>query len=212
MLQATILEDVVSPAASFRSQRSVRSMVPGTEAAPQDVAMSGTKSQADSESRSRSESQEEEETEGAASPAGVIAAAEESNLSDEAGHGPSNEAAAEQTFGWGVATRESELDSLGMTGRSASSKSTTRRRKVRTYGIHCSAAGCKSLSDSASQQCWQSCFTHKCCLKVNTYVCMHTNKAYMAVLQWQPAPDRSKLHPCSRNGDQVLIYGHCLDT
>ena len=130
-------------------------MVPGTEATPQDVAISDIKSQADSQSHSRSESHEEEETEGAASTAGVTAAAEESNLSDEAGHGASNEAAAEQTFRWGVATRESELDSLGMTGRSASSKSTIRRRKVRTYGKRRLAASRKSLSDTFSLQCRQ---------------------------------------------------------
>lgn len=157
-------------------------MVPGTEVAPQNVATSGTKSQADSLSHSRSESHEEEETEGAASTAGVAAAAEESNLSDEAGRGASKEAAAEQTFGWDVATRESELDGLGMTGRSASSKSTTRRRKVRTHGKHCLAAGRKSLSDTVSQQCRQSHFTHDCCSKANMCVCMHRNKAYLADL------------------------------
>ncbi|DBA73888.1 TPA: hypothetical protein ACH3X2_009539 [Trebouxia sp. C0005] len=128
-LQETcIMEDVMSPAGSFTSQRSTKSMVPGTEA----LAMSGSGSQADTQPRSRTQTRSqshEDEAEGAASSVEVAAAAEgnqeaapvAAREADAAGRGP--------TFEWAAGTRDSGMTSLEMTGRSASSRSTTQRRK-----------------------------------------------------------------------------------
>ena len=107
-------------------------MVPGTEA----LAMSGSGSQADTQPRSRTQTRSqshEDEAEGAASSVEVAAAAEgnqeaapvAAREADAAGRGP--------TFEWAAGTRDSGMTSLEMTGRSASSRSTTQRRKVHCY-------------------------------------------------------------------------------
>ena len=129
-MQTSIMEDVISPAASFTSQWSTKSMVPGTEA----LAMSESESQAATQSRSRTQTRSqshEDEAEGAGSSA-VVAAAAEGNqeVSPEAAK-EADAAGGQPIFEWGTCTRDSDMTSLGMTGRSASSRSTTQRRKVR---------------------------------------------------------------------------------
>ncbi len=144
-MQSSSLEDVVSPGASFTSQRSTRSLAPAMAAIPQTAAMLESESQADIQPQSsaqtqlstltqfrtqtRSESHDGEAEVAAASEdaAAVVAGA----LSHEAGSEAAAEAGEGQGFSWGDATGSSELNAMGMTGRSASSRSTTRRRKVR---------------------------------------------------------------------------------
>ena len=124
------MEDVISPAASFTSQRSAKSMVPGTEA----LARSESESQADTQSRSRTQTRSqshEDEAEGAASSAVVAVAADGNQEVSPVAAREADAAGGEPTFEWGTGTRDSDRTSLGMTGRSASSKSTTQRRKVR---------------------------------------------------------------------------------
>ncbi|DBB04488.1 TPA: hypothetical protein ACH3X1_012586 [Trebouxia sp. C0004] len=114
-LQETFLmEDVISPDASFTSQRSTKSMVPGTEA----LAMSESESHADTQSRLRTQTRSqshEDEAEGAASSAAAAEGNQEvspvaAREADASGGGP--------TLEWGAGTRDS-----------ACSKSTTQRRK-----------------------------------------------------------------------------------
>ncbi len=128
-MQTSIMEDVISPAGSFTSQRSTKSMVPGNEA----LAMSESESQADTQSRSRTQTRSqshEDEGEGAASSAAVVAAEGNQEVSPPAAR-EGDAAGGEPTAEWGAGTRDSDVTSLGMTGRSASSRSTTQRRKVR---------------------------------------------------------------------------------
>ncbi len=128
-MQTSITEDVISPAGSFTSQRSTKSMVPGTEA----LAMSEFESQADTQSRSRTQTRSqshEDEAERAASSAAVAVAAEGNQEVSPVAAREADAAGGEQTFAWGTGIRDSDMTSLGMTGRSASSRSTTQRRKV----------------------------------------------------------------------------------
>ena len=128
-MQTSILEDVISPAASFTSQRSTKSMVPGTEA----LAMSESESQADTQSRSRTQTRSQshgDEAEGAAYSAAVAVAAEGNQEVSSVAAREADAIGGEPTFAWGAGPRDSDMTSLGMTGRSASSRSTTQRRKV----------------------------------------------------------------------------------
>jgi len=131
-MQTSIMEDVISPAASFTSQRSTKSIVPGTEA----FATSESESQAGTQLRSRTQTRSqshEDEAEGAASSAAVAVAAEGNQGMPAVAAREVDAAGGEPTFEWGAGTRDSEMTSLGMTGRSASSRTITQRRKVRGY-------------------------------------------------------------------------------
>ena len=129
-MQTSITEDVISPVGSFTSQRSTKSMVPGTET----LAMSESAFQADTQSRSRTQTRSqshEDEADAAASSAAVAAAAEGNQEVSPVAAREADAAGGEPTVEWGAGTRASDVTSLGMTGRSASSRSTTQHRKVR---------------------------------------------------------------------------------
>ncbi|KAL0054000.1 hypothetical protein WJX82_002103 [Trebouxia sp. C0006] len=126
--ETSITEDVISPVGSFTSQRSTKSMVPGTET----LAMSESASQADTQSRSRTQTRSqshEDEADAAASSAAVAAAAEGNQEVSPVAAREADAAGGEPTVEWGAGTRASDVTSLGMTGRSASSRSTTQHRK-----------------------------------------------------------------------------------
>lgn len=129
-MQTSIMEDVISPAGSFTSQRSTKSMVPGTEG----LAMSESELRADTQTRSRTQTRSqshEDEADTAASSAAVAVAAEGYQEVSPVAAREDDAAGGEPTFVWGAGTRDSDMTRLGMTGRSASSRSTTQRRKVR---------------------------------------------------------------------------------
>ena len=126
--QGSIAGELVSPAASFTSQRSTRSLAPGLEAAVTlDASVHDSPSgQSRSASRTRSQSREAE-AHTATSPAADLTADEADVMGDEA-----DDAAADgmQSVTWGASISQSELVDMFLTGRTASSRSATRRRKV----------------------------------------------------------------------------------
>lgn len=132
------MDDVVSPGASFTSQHSTRSWIPETRAGPQ-ASGPDSESHADAQLQSRTQTQSESESlaqarsashEEEATSAAPSTAAESLSVSHDGGMKVDFATAGGSGFAWGHGTGHSELNALGMTGRSGSSKSTTRHRKV----------------------------------------------------------------------------------